>query len=288
VRLPQEPKPTNDSSAECKGFGSRIASVKPTTQLSHFEDLLGANQYCVLRSCCSLSIFPPPSSLKKGISGTTPHPRRSSASATPEGQKKRGATPGNTGQGWRGERAQATVRQASSKHAFTSRQYRINNKIPHQKDKAGENRTQSSTYRAGTSRQDAERIQETTHAKAADIRGVVPDWSLQAAVRSKLRTLRQTSFLLGSVGMIVVSSLTPLPPSHNPVQRSFAICPLRCLSCTETLLLCSRSSGCCRASSLTATLQTGTPFSCVVRILVRTLKSTSPSHSIIRVGSGNS
>jgi hypothetical protein len=76
---------------------------------------------------------------------------------------------GNTGRGRKRERAQETAQQASSKHAFASRHGSISNGSPNQKDIAGKNRAHSSKNRVGTSGQEAERIQEPRHAKAADI-----------------------------------------------------------------------------------------------------------------------
>jgi hypothetical protein len=64
------------------------------------------------------------------------------------------------------------VHQTSSKHTFTSRHDRISNRCLNQKEIAGKNRAHSSRNRAGTSGQEAERIQEPRHAQAADIRKV--------------------------------------------------------------------------------------------------------------------
>jgi hypothetical protein len=64
---------------------------------------------------------------------------------------------------------QATVHQNSSKHTFTSRHGRISSRSPNQKDIVRKNRAHSNRKRAGTSGQEAERIQEPRHAKAADI-----------------------------------------------------------------------------------------------------------------------
>jgi hypothetical protein len=85
---------------------------------------------------------------------------------------REGATPGNAGRGRQQESAQSVAHPASSKRAGTSRHGRISNRSPNQKYIVGKNRAHSSTNRAGTSGEEAERIQEPRNAKAADSRRV--------------------------------------------------------------------------------------------------------------------
>jgi hypothetical protein len=107
---------------------------------------------------------------QKSESGTTPYPRRASASAPPKGRKEGGQRRATRDQGGseRGRKQLCT----SSKHTFTSGHGRISNRSPNQKDIAGKKRALSSTNRAGTSGQEAERIQKPRHAKAAFIRRI--------------------------------------------------------------------------------------------------------------------
>jgi hypothetical protein len=113
---------------------------------------------------------------KKKQIGDHALPQRGVGLGTPEGAEGGGAASGNTGPGRQRERAQATVQQTSSKHTFTSRHVRINNRSPNQKYIAGKNRADGGTNmfvrRAGTSGQEAERVEKPRHAKAVDIRTV--------------------------------------------------------------------------------------------------------------------
>jgi hypothetical protein len=64
------------------------------------------------------------------------------------------------------------MHQTSSKHTFTSRHGRISNRSPNQEDIAGKNRADGGTNRAGTSGQEAERVEKPRHAKPTDIRRI--------------------------------------------------------------------------------------------------------------------
>jgi hypothetical protein len=111
---------------------------------------------------------------------------------TPEEVVGGRATPGNTGRGRQRERAQTTVHQTSSKHTFTSRHGRISNRCPNQQDITGKNRAHSNRNRAGTSGQEAERIQEPRHAKTADSRRVKSvNMQRLAQVHSRYSVIRQ-------------------------------------------------------------------------------------------------
>jgi hypothetical protein len=67
---------------------------------------------------------------------------------------------------------QATAHLARSRYSVTSRHGRISNRSPDQKNVVNKNRAHSSTNRAGTSREEAERIKEPWHANGADNRRV--------------------------------------------------------------------------------------------------------------------
>jgi hypothetical protein len=111
---------------------------------------------------------------------------------TPEGAEGGWAAPGNTGRGRQRERAQATVHQTSSNHACTSRHCRISNRCANQKDKTGKNRAHSNRNRAGTSGQEAERVQEPRHAKTADSSRVKRvNMQRPAQVHSRYSVIRQ-------------------------------------------------------------------------------------------------
>jgi hypothetical protein len=84
------------------------------------------------------------------------------------------------------------VHQTSSKHTFTSRHGRISNRSPNKKYVAGNNQADSGTTRAGTSGQEAERVEEPRNATAADIRRVKSvNMQRLAHVRSRDSVRRQ-------------------------------------------------------------------------------------------------
>jgi hypothetical protein len=85
---------------------------------------------------------------KKGEIGTTPYPRRASASAPPMGRKEGGNA--------RQHGTRAATREGArncapdQQRTFTSRHGRISNRSPNQKDIAGKNRAHSSTNKLET------------------------------------------------------------------------------------------------------------------------------------------
>jgi hypothetical protein len=107
---------------------------------------------------------------KQSKSGTTPHPKRASASAPSEGLKE-GERQLPATRTVASTKEDATVHQASSKHTGTSGHGHISSRILSSKHIAGKNRVHSNTNTAGTSGEEAERIQELGHAKAEDCPG---------------------------------------------------------------------------------------------------------------------
>jgi hypothetical protein len=104
---------------------------------------------------------------KKSKSQTMPHPRRASASAPPDGWNEGGQCPatwdeGGNDRGCKQRGTRPAANGVTNRHCCTS------NRGPNQQDIAGNKRAHSNANRARTSGQEAERIQELPHAKAAD------------------------------------------------------------------------------------------------------------------------